>query len=275
MSLGVVAVFGVRCRRFLFTVPALCTFSNLSSLHAQSPGLWVDSVSTPAYIFGASGSASNLVRITLRVGSRISEIATRGEEAKQFGDSAALLLANASRSSDSGSHSVGGMKLRMTSSTVGGIEVVRFRVGGEHGVDIQPATADAIRIVGILRGAAFWAVEQHRASLKSLPTPGASEGAYFEFQVQRPVVPSRANPPAKYPPMLRSANVEGTVLGQFVVDTLGRVDMSSFHILKSTHDLFTAAVKDVVPRYKFSAAEIRGQKVKQLVQMPFDFTISP
>ena len=39
--------------------------------------------------------------------------------------------------------------------------------------------------------------------------------------------------------MLRSANVEGEVLAQFVVDTTGRADMSTFKVLKSTHELFT------------------------------------
>ena len=53
----------------------------------------------------------------------------------------------------------------------------------------------------------------------------------------------RSVPDPQYPPMLRSANVVGEVLAQFVVDTAGRVDMSTFHILKSTHDLFTQAVK--------------------------------
>jgi protein TonB len=73
--------------------------------------------------------------------------------------------------------------------------------------------------------------------------------------------------------MLRSANVEGAVLVQFVVDTLGRVDSTTVHVLKSTHDLFTNAVKDVVFRYKFRPAELAGRKVKQLVQMPFDFRV--
>ena len=50
-------------------------------------------------------------------------------------------------------------------------------------------------------------------------------------------------PAPRYPDMLRSANVEGEVLAQFVVDTTGRADMSTFKVLKSTHDLFTNAVK--------------------------------
>jgi protein TonB len=74
---------------------------------------------------------------------------------------------------------------------------------------------------------------------------------------------------------LHTAKVEGDVLVQFVVDTLGRVDSTTFHVLKSTHDLFTLAVKDVVFRYRFRPAELGGRSVKQLVQMPFDFRTPP
>ena len=74
--------------------------------------------------------------------------------------------------------------------------------------------------------------------------------------------------------MLRSANVEGEVLAQFVVDTTGRADMSQFKVLKSTHDLFTNAVRSSLPQMKFYPAEVGGKKVKQLVQMPFQFSLT-
>ena len=82
------------------------------------------------------------------------------------------------------------------------------------------------------------------------------------------------NPAPRYPDMLRSANVEGEVLAQFVVDTTGRADMSSFKVLKSTHDLFTNAVKSSLPNMKFYPAEVGGKRVKQLVQMPFQFSLT-
>jgi protein TonB len=94
---------------------------------------------------------------------------------------------------------------------------------------------------------------------------------YFEFQVERQALPLAGNPAPVYPPMLRSANVEGEVLAQFVVDTTGAVDMTTFRILKSTHDLFTSAVKALLPNLRFSPAEVGGRRVRQLVQMPFQF----
>jgi len=79
------------------------------------------------------------------------------------------------------------------------------------------------------------------------------------------------NPKPQYPSMLESAGVEGEVLVQFVIDTTGRADMSTFKVLKSSNDLFTNSVRNVLPRMKFYPAETGGRKVKELVQFPFSF----
>jgi protein TonB len=100
-----------------------------------------------------------------------------------------------------------------------------------------------------------------------------NDQAYFEFQVEKQVAVSTPIAP-RYPDMLRSANVEGEVLAQFVVDTTGRADMGTFKVLKSSHDLFTNSVRAALPQMRFYAAEIGGRKVKQLVQMPFQFTLT-
>ena len=103
---------------------------------------------------------------------------------------------------------------------------------------------------------------------------GPADQTYFEFQVEKQVsgVPGTTN--LRYPDMLRSANVEGEVLVQFVVDTTGRADLSSFKVLKSSHDLFTNSVKNALAQMRFYPAEIGGRKVKQLVQQPFNFTLT-
>jgi TonB family protein len=97
--------------------------------------------------------------------------------------------------------------------------------------------------------------------------------AYFEFQVEKPVAPLAGMPSPKYPPALRSAGVEGQVLVQFVVDTAGEPELSTFKVLRSSHDLFTSAVRDLLPTLRFQPAELGGRKVRQLVQMPFQFSL--
>ena len=102
----------------------------------------------------------------------------------------------------------------------------------------------------------------------------ANQQAYFEFQVEKPVsrAPGSVNP--RYPSILKMAGVEGEVLAQYVVDETGMVMPGTLKILKSTHALFVQAIKDALPDMRFVAAEVRGRKVKQLVQQPFVFAIA-
>ena len=104
--------------------------------------------------------------------------------------------------------------------------------------------------------------------------PVNTDQPFFEFQVEKPVVPAPGNTGPRYPEMLKSANVEGTVLAQFVVDTTGHVEPGSFKVLKSDHDLFSQSVKSALANMRFLPAEVGGRKVKQLVQQPFQFQLT-
>ncbi len=98
----------------------------------------------------------------------------------------------------------------------------------------------------------------------------ADHGPYMEFQVEKPVVKIGGEAP-EYPGSLKDSGVEGQVLAQFVVNESGRYEGGTLKILSSSNPAFTAAVKDALPRMRFSAAQIGGKKVQQLVQMPFQF----
>ncbi len=76
-----------------------------------------------------------------------------------------------------------------------------------------------------------------------------------------------------YPDALRSAGVGGEVLVQFVVDTLGRADLTRFAVVSSTHERFTDAVKRALAKARFAPAEFDGRRVPQLVRMPFVFSL--
>jgi protein TonB len=101
----------------------------------------------------------------------------------------------------------------------------------------------------------------------------AHSGPYMEFQVEKPVEKIGGDAP-EYPLSLRQSGVEGKVLAQFVVGENGRYQGGTLKILESSNPAFTAAVKDALPRMRFSAAQIGGRKVSQLVQMPFQFHLS-
>ena len=96
---------------------------------------------------------------------------------------------------------------------------------------------------------------------------------YFEFQVEKPAEMLQDSPKPKYPSVLESSGIAGEVQAQFVVNSSGKADVESFKVLKSTNELFTQAVKSVLPRMKFSPAQIGGKPVNQLVQQSFQFAV--
>ena len=94
---------------------------------------------------------------------------------------------------------------------------------------------------------------------------------YFEFQVTKEAQQIPGTGTLHYPDALRSAHVNGEVLVQFVVDSSGKVELESFRVLKSNHELFTQAVRTFLSTMRFSPAQVQGKRVKQLVQWPFFF----
>jgi len=102
---------------------------------------------------------------------------------------------------------------------------------------------------------------------------GPVDGIFSELQVDRPVALAPGVVGPSYPEAMRSAGIEGSVLAQFVVDTLGRADVSSFVALHSDHALFAVAVRTALVRMRFLPAEAGGRKVRQLVQQSFQFSV--
>jgi periplasmic protein TonB len=106
------------------------------------------------------------------------------------------------------------------------------------------------------------------------PVTGTADNVFTRETVDRFVVMLPGSTGPAYPEMLRSAGVEGDVLAQFVVDTTGRADVATLQILQSDHQLFSDAVRKVLPKLRFIPAEVGGTKVRQLVQQPFRFGLA-
>ena len=105
------------------------------------------------------------------------------------------------------------------------------------------------------------------------PPPPSTETTYFDFQVKKQANPVRGGPIPVYPEPLVGAKVEGEVLAQFVVDTMGLADMSTFKVLKSTDPWLTSAVFGFLPHLRLTPAEIDGRKVRELIQQPYAFNL--
>ncbi|HYW30737.1 MAG TPA: TonB family protein [Gemmatimonas sp.] len=99
------------------------------------------------------------------------------------------------------------------------------------------------------------------------------DGVFAREAVDRSValLPGAASP--RYPEMLRASGVQGAVMMEFVVDTMGRAEPGSLRVLQSDHPLFSDAVRTALIRMRFVPAEVAGRKVRQLVQQPFGFAL--
>jgi protein TonB len=98
-------------------------------------------------------------------------------------------------------------------------------------------------------------------------------GIYSNVMVDLPAVAIPGQRPPEYPAVLRQARMQGAVDVQFVVDTTGRADMSTFKVLSSPHELFTNAVRNALPKMRFQPAEVNHRKVRVVVQQAFTFVL--
>lgn len=124
-----------------------------------------------------------------------------------------------------------------------------------------------LRSIALLFALSIFAVN---ASAQSSVNSDDAEQTYFDFQVDQ-AAKVRVNRAPAYPENLRSARIDGQVLVQFVVDERGAADMNTFKVIKTTNPEFSDAVRRAISNSAYSPAEIRGRRVKQLVQQPFVF----
>ena len=116
--------------------------------------------------------------------------------------------------------------------------------------------------------------ESVRAS-SSADTPRlmSDSSSISKFLAEHPARPLEGNPAPVYPEELEKARIEGEVIVQFVLDPTGSPDMQSIKVVKSSHPLFTAAVRKTLPSMRFEPARVDGRAVRQLVQVPFGFKV--
>ena len=94
-----------------------------------------------------------------------------------------------------------------------------------------------------------------------------------EFMVDSAVVRYEDGAAPSYPESMLRRRIEGAVLVQYVVDTLGHADTATFRVISATHADFANAVKSTLPRMRFRPAIMANRLVPQLVQQPFAFKI--
>jgi protein TonB len=94
-----------------------------------------------------------------------------------------------------------------------------------------------------------------------------------ELQVDSAAVRYENSAAPAYPESMLRRRIEGSVIVQYVVDTLGHADTLTFRVITATHADFAQAVKNTLPFMRFRPAVMANRHVPQLVQQPFSFRI--
>ncbi|MDF1504613.1 TonB family protein [Roseisolibacter sp. H3M3-2] len=87
-------------------------------------------------------------------------------------------------------------------------------------------------------------------------------------------IPLLGNPRPAYPSSLARASVGGRVVVEFRIDSAGAVEPGSLHVVQSTDERFTEAVRGVLPRLRFVPAQLRAHAVGIVVRQPFVFRVA-
>jgi protein TonB len=88
---------------------------------------------------------------------------------------------------------------------------------------------------------------------------------------EKPAVLS--GPPPSYPELLKQAGIQGRVLVQAIVDTLGRAEAGSIKVLQSPNPGFDQSAKNYVQKALFRPARVHGRAVRVLIQIPIEFRL--
>jgi outer membrane biosynthesis protein TonB len=101
----------------------------------------------------------------------------------------------------------------------------------------------------------------------------SADQVYLESVLEeRPALLS--GPPA-YPPLLRDAGIQGRVVLQAIIDTLGRVEPNSIKILQTTTRGFEQSSTAWAVAALFRPARLQGRAVRALVRFPLDYSVTP
>ena len=81
------------------------------------------------------------------------------------------------------------------------------------------------------------------------------------------------HPELRYPEVLRQAGIEGRVLVEAVLDTLGRAEAGSLRVTESPNALFDREALTVVAASRYRPGRVDGRAVRVRIQVPVAFAI--
>jgi len=168
----------------------------------------------------------------------------------------------------------------------GEVDLDSFAPNTIHGIELYlgsttaPARYTYTRDVSSCGTILIWSRGPDTDPIVSAPTPSVDlEGLLANLSVfnadqvdRRAILDTTRLLQLSFPPPLYAEGVQGLVIAEFVVDTMGRVENGTVGIVSSTAPLFTDAVRVALESASYVPAQKNGHPVRQLVQQPFEFS---
>jgi TonB family protein len=138
-----------------------------------------------------------------------------------------------------------------------------------------PSVATATNFDSIVRSAPDRkrAPDADRSGTGDKVSPTAS--AEVDYAITPAKLIGRVPEPRFPEALIRAGRREGQVLVRFMVNEVGSVDVATMIVERSDDELFTEAVRDILPRFRFEPARRTGPESKPVsawVSVPFRFT---
>lgn len=147
------------------------------------------------------------------------------------------------------------------------------RMGEGFADDAQAEPRDERRMEVVLPDGKAADTDAAQKKEEVQPPIALGDSIMTEFMVDSAVVRYEDGAAPAYPESMLRRRIEGSVIVQYVVDTLGHADTATFRVIAATHADFAQAVKSTLPRMRFRPAIMSNRLVPQLVQQPFAFKI--
>lgn len=84
-----------------------------------------------------------------------------------------------------------------------------------------------------------------------------------------------SGPTLVYPDVLRQAGVQGRVIVQAIIDTMGRAEPGSVTIVDSPNPGFNESARNYILGSLFRPGRVQGHAVRVLINVPMDYSIRP
>ena len=115
---------------------------------------------------------------------------------------------------------------------------------------------------------------------RSLPAADSSRidldtlrGAIYTVSHLDGPITALISPPPDYPSAVKAAGVQGRVLLQVVVDTLGFPEPATIRVLESPDPELSLSATNALRRCRYTPGRVGGRAVRTLIRIPYDFRI--